>query len=227
MKFATTTEPIYKRVVATLFVATVMASISGCASVMVKKLEKSADYSEGLRYYRPAPHVWILRAQPPDKVNIAQESSTEMNESRNEATAQPANDAPKKDVVAPQKAFDTKKLEKTKSRTVSTAESWTLTIVMLPDYSEEYVVTWNAGVGSAATNVTLQDGWNLTGFGTTVDSQVDEMVTAVGTPIATVAAAAAGALVQDANWKGPGLYKLEFILDEKRFKLGEQVLAVP
>jgi hypothetical protein len=52
-------------------------------------------------------------------------------------------------------------------------------IVMLPDKSEEYAITMNAGVGTASAKPQLQDGWNLTGLDANADSKTSENITAV------------------------------------------------
>src|SRR5262245_36832133 len=51
---------------------------------------------------------------------------------------------------------------------------------MLPDKTEEYAITINAGVGSVKATPTLTDGWNLTSLAADADSQIDENLTALG-----------------------------------------------
>ncbi len=52
-------------------------------------------------------------------------------------------------------------------------------IVYLPNMSEEYVVRVKPGLGSADAKLTLQDGWSLTQFGETRESNSAEMITAL------------------------------------------------
>jgi len=198
--------------------------LSGCAHVKVSKLKSEDDYSSGVRFYRPAPHVWILRGEPNEKINTVQEVETQSAEQTEAASAA---SAAKPESPAKPGPSITQKQEKTVTKSVSGAEAWTLTVVLLPDYSQEYVLAWGAGIGSAAANISLQDGWNLTGFGTSVDSQADEFVGAIATSVATVAAGGAGALTDSDNWKGPGLYKLDFDRKANHFKLGGQVIPAP
>ena len=95
----------------------------------------------------------------------------------------------------------------------------------LPDFSQEYVIEWNAGIGGIKPKFTLENGWNLTAFNSEIDSGVPELINAVSGAVQNVAAAAAGALIADKNFKGPGLYKLNISADGK-FSLGYQVLGL-
>ncbi|QDU04131.1 hypothetical protein V6x_38580 [Gimesia chilikensis] len=44
----------------------------------------------------------------------------------------------------------------------------------LPDFSEEYAIDVRTGFGTANVEITLEDGWNLTGINQDLDSQTDE-----------------------------------------------------
>ena len=44
----------------------------------------------------------------------------------------------------------------------------------LPDFSEEYSIHVRTGLGNNDTQITLEDGWKLTGLNIKLDSQVDE-----------------------------------------------------
>jgi hypothetical protein len=63
-----------------------------------------------------------------------------------------------------------------------------LELQYLPDFSEEYSICVTPGFGTADVEVALRDGWNLTSINQSLDSQVDENVSA----IADVADAAGG-----------------------------------
>lgn len=190
--------------------------LSGCASVHVYPVANDygsrgrtlSDDEAGLRFFRPAPHVWITRVAPSDKVNVEQTTVTE-NEFETSAGERPP---------AVRKAT-------TISTTGSTAEvGYQAQLVMLPDYTQEYAIQWKSGLGSASTSATLQEGWNLTALTVNSDSQIDEMITSVATPVATVAAAAAG-IEADPEFQGPGLYRLRAEPDGT-LRLGELVMAL-
>jgi hypothetical protein len=53
-----------------------------------------------------------------------------------------------------------------------------VSIIWLPDYTQQYVIEAKPGLGSVSFNPTLTDGWNLTGFDATVDSKTAELLTA-------------------------------------------------
>jgi hypothetical protein len=61
-----------------------------------------------------------------------------------------------------------------------------ISLVYLPDYTEEYSIHICAGIGSNATSVKLEDGWNLTGIDVTVDNQLDELLGAAAQVISAV-----------------------------------------
>jgi hypothetical protein len=62
----------------------------------------------------------------------------------------------------------------------------TITLQQLPDYEEEYSIHVATGLGSNHTNLTLTDGWNLTGIDQTLDSNFDENVTAIGSLLSSI-----------------------------------------
>lgn len=53
------------------------------------------------------------------------------------------------------------------------------TIHWLPNKNEEYVIKVKSGIGSVDTKFTLENGWNLTQFGETRDSQTAETIKAL------------------------------------------------
>ncbi|MDG4881999.1 hypothetical protein [Mesorhizobium sp. WSM4884] len=90
-------------------------------------------------------------------------------------------------------------------------------IVMLPDKSEEYAITMNAGVGTASANPQLQDGWNLTGLNASADSKTNENITALASlakvlvPLAAPGAASpAPRKTQVVRSNCHGLYRMVF-----------------
>ena len=88
--------------------------------------------------------------------------------------------------------------------------------IMLPDKSEEYAITLNAGVGTVKANPQLQDGWNLTGMDTNVDSKTSENITAVSGLIKTLipngleGLHAGGSVVKSSGRKCEGLYRVVY-----------------
>ncbi|WP_371420518.1 hypothetical protein [Tardiphaga sp.] len=58
---------------------------------------------------------------------------------------------------------------------------------MLPDKSEEYAITMDAGFGTAEADPTLQDGWNLTGLTGKAHSKTAENLTAVASLVKSIA----------------------------------------
>ncbi|MFO0914890.1 MAG: hypothetical protein U0795_18165 [Pirellulales bacterium] len=55
----------------------------------------------------------------------------------------------------------------------------TIELQYLPDFAEEYAIDIRAGLGTNKTEVTLKDGWNLTGLTTDLDAQADENIEAM------------------------------------------------
>jgi hypothetical protein len=52
-------------------------------------------------------------------------------------------------------------------------------IVWLPDKNQEYVATVKSGLGKVDAKLTLENGWNLTGFSEARESPTAEMITAL------------------------------------------------
>ncbi|MFD1327718.1 hypothetical protein [Mycoplana ramosa] len=57
--------------------------------------------------------------------------------------------------------------------------------LMLPDKTEEYAITINAGLGSVKATPTLTDGWNLVSLNAEADSKTSENLTALATLLKT------------------------------------------
>ena len=58
----------------------------------------------------------------------------------------------------------------------ATAGTVDISTTQLPDYNEEYSIHICAGLGTNNTQVTLDDGWNLTGLNVDVDSKATELI---------------------------------------------------
>lgn len=68
-----------------------------------------------------------------------------------------------------------------------------ISLVYMPDFSEEYSINVRSGCGTANVGVKLQDGWNLTEISQDLDSQTDENIKAMGSLLS-----AAGGLIPTA-----------------------------
>lgn len=60
-------------------------------------------------------------------------------------------------------------------------------LIELPDKSEQYAITMNAGMGTAEATPTLQDGWNLTAMTSKADSKTAENITAISALVSKLA----------------------------------------
>ncbi|QDT86041.1 hypothetical protein [Gimesia chilikensis] len=69
----------------------------------------------------------------------------------------------------------------------------------LPDFSEEYAIDVRTGFGTANVEITLEDGWNLTGINQNLDSQTDENLQGIASILQS-----AGSLASGVENKGRG-----------------------
>ncbi len=61
-----------------------------------------------------------------------------------------------------------------------------ISLVYLPDFSEEYAIDIRSGLGIANVGIKLEDGWNLTEISQELDSQTDENVRAAASLLSAV-----------------------------------------
>ncbi len=61
-----------------------------------------------------------------------------------------------------------------------------LSLVYMPDFSEEYAIEVKSGFGTADVGIKLEDGWNLTEISQNLDSQTDENLEAIGSLLSAV-----------------------------------------
>jgi len=61
-----------------------------------------------------------------------------------------------------------------------------ISLVYMPDFSEEYSIDVRSGCGIANVGIQLEDGWNLTEISQDLDSQTDENIEAVGSLLSAV-----------------------------------------
>lgn len=84
-------------------------------------------------------------------------------------------------------------------------------IIYLPDYSKEYIVKKRGFIGATNVAMKLENGWNLTEFGSTSDSKVPETLTALTSLLpALIGAGEDSPLAPAISVIKPGLYKLTF-----------------
>ena len=73
-----------------------------------------------------------------------------------------------------------------KNQTALVPEMVRISLVYLPDFSEEYAIEVRSGLGTADVGIKLEDGWNLTEISQDLDSQTDENLEAIGSLIGAV-----------------------------------------
>jgi hypothetical protein len=82
-------------------------------------------------------------------------------------------------------------------------------IIWLPDKSQEYVATAKSGLGRADSRLTLENGWNLTGFSESRESPAADLITALTGSLVDVTRVLPAASREELR---PGLYV--FIFDD-------------
>ncbi|HUH49883.1 MAG TPA: hypothetical protein VLZ56_08540 [Mycoplana sp.] len=85
--------------------------------------------------------------------------------------------------------------------------------LMLPDKTEEYSITINAGLGSVKATPTLTDGWNLVSLAAEADSKTSENLTALATLLKTGAEIGAKGAVRPPAQPVPtcrGVFKVDY-----------------
>ena len=133
--------------------------LPGCATITVKRLKNDSEYTDGVRFYRPSPHLLLKR------------------------TAAKVAD---KDVLV-----------------------YDASLVMLPDYSQEYVITWCPGLGSVTPQFGLDAGWTLTRLDSKVESGAAGTLQGIAGILGAVLPTLQPAEVR-AGERVPGLYPLSF-----------------
>ncbi|MBN2212214.1 MAG: hypothetical protein JW709_12525 [Sedimentisphaerales bacterium] len=81
-------------------------------------------------------------------------------------------------------------------------------IIYLPELSQEYVIQYKPGLGTAKVDIVFENGWNLTSIGQTTDTKIPETISAVGGLMSS-----GGSLYKAngiENYLAPGLYKLKY-----------------
>lgn len=154
---------------------------------------------DGVRFYRPAPYVWITEVPPSETVDVGTEQTT-------------TNDPPGQE-------FPKERKVTTATGSIAGHTTYKIEFVYLPDPSQEYVIQWKSGwIGSVHPKFALTDGWNLASFDANINTGVAASVALQGTVSRAVTGFAPG------KFKGPGLYTLETDEDGKPWTLGERVI---
>jgi hypothetical protein len=97
-----------------------------------------------------------------------------------------------------------------------------VTVVSLPDPSEEYVIRLRQGLGAGQFTAKLADGWNLVEIGHATDTGFPQALTAAGT---LAAATGAFAMKGPPEALTPGLY--EIVFDNKRITGLKKINVIP
>ncbi len=102
-------------------------------------------------------------------------------------------------------------------------------LIMLPDKTEQYAITMDAGIGTVESKPTLEGGWNLTSLDGKADSKTADNITAVASLLKAASGAAANySPVTPPETRSPasncsGFYKIVYqdgvIVDFKRVRL--------
>jgi hypothetical protein len=181
-----------------------LAAISifaNCGYVSVVRAPKDPDGTDtktkGVRFYRPAPYLWITPAAPPDKVNIETKSNT---------TNKPA---------------DKPESSSTTTTVASTSPAaFTAQIIFLPDKEEEYIIQWESGTfGTIHPKFILENGWNLTSFEADVNTGLSASLSLTGAASLTKAS-------DKQRDEIPGLYKLKYDEDLKAWTIDRKVFSL-
>lgn len=176
----------------------------GCGSIKVIPVKNDFGSSgkvlnekeAGVRFYRPSLHLWITYEPPAEKVNLEEQSKYEG-------------------------ANVTHKTVKSIGKGVKA------TYVMLPDFAQEYIIKWRPGIfGSVTPKFTLFEGWNLTGFESTINTGMAAQFTAglSGSISAPITGFGFEPIGEEHYTRKAGLYKMEF--KQGKWEIGPLVLSL-
>lgn len=159
--------------------ALVALSLAACTRVSVTK--NPDDCTEGIRYYRPKPYLFITAGgggggDPTFTTTIQQHKELKIKQVGLES-------------ALPETAEHTENREQDGS---APKNAVSIELVYLPDFSEEYAIDLRPGLGIGELNVQLENGWNLTTIGIKTDQQVDEIIGSVAEVVGAV---------PEAGWK--------------------------
>jgi hypothetical protein len=102
---------------------------------------------------------------------------------------------------------------KTSTRSSSaseTAPDLEYKIIYLPNTQEKFAVRVKSGLGSVNSTLKIQDGWQLTEVGGTVDTKVPETITAITGLLQAIPSLAALRAKEEGQEMKAGLYGFEF-----------------
>jgi hypothetical protein len=151
-----------------IILLSVLFLFTSCSKISVYKTSKfkgdDKENVDGVRFYRPKPYLKVMTGVISDKINT---KSTEVTDNTLFSEPKEHNDKMKQI-----------KITKTVIPT-GPESSITYEIIWLPDYDEEYIIQWDAAIGSVKPNFTLTDGWKLTGFSSEVDTKIADTLTSL------------------------------------------------
>lgn len=152
----------------------------------------------GIRYYRPKPYLFIGPAQSGTDKPAATPASPSA--THTPGTLSPANPSSHR-AVAEQSDQNITVLGGQQSGSthltsnlhlaedappVKTSIPVTIRLEYLPDYNEEYSIRVTPGLGQAALNVSLQNGWNLNSVDAKTDQRYAEIIGSVASLVGAV-----------------------------------------
>jgi hypothetical protein len=164
---------------------TMLAAAAGCMPRVSVKPNPGPD-TKGIRYYRPKPYLLITpyAAGVPTPAGDAEEPEKPKKGADDENAATPK---PEKAKTQPQEV-----------KIVGLTDQYVqMELKMLPDFSEEYAIDIRTGFGTNHTQITLEDGWNLTSVNAELDSKTAENITAVAQLLSSI-----GGLVPGKSFTG-------------------------
>src|SRR5262249_54080004 len=98
---------------------------------------------------------------------------------------------------------------------------YTIEVIYLPDPTHEYVVEWKSGwFGAVTPKFTLDNGWNLVAFESTINTAFSGWAGVTGFAQRTITSKARMA---EAEAEPSGLYKLEYDKGKAAWTLGAKV----
>ena len=100
---------------------------------------------------------------------------------------------------------------------------YTIEVLFLPDPAHEYAIEWRSGwFGAVTPKFTLDDGWNLVAFESTINTAFSGWAGVTGFAQRTITSKA-GMAGPEQEPEPSGLYKLEYAKDKGTWTLGTRV----
>jgi len=146
--------------------------LSGCSST-VTAVKLTEDGEKGIPYYLPKPYLMITR---------------------NLGSIKPVTTK-----TVEEKIDGAKKTTKTETKTeykrvAGDGDNVFFQIIYLPDLAEKYGIRMKSGSGTLETDISLEDGWNLTGINMKADTKTAETLQGIGSIVEGVGGAISAAM---------------------------------